>query len=309
MKRPTIFALICFLVSTTLLADEQCKPLTNKGREAIASYLAKRLKLSDSKGLKIDKEEFVRNTCYRKFRLEGASLPQPITLFLSPDLRFVSAALFDTALDPAEEERQEADRVSALLQPAESPSQGRPGAPVTLVEFSDFQCPYCRRFDEWMGSLPPETRARVVLVYKHLPLPMHPWARDAAELAACGSLQSPDAFWALHDFFFKEQEGLNTGNLSRRTAEFASKVPHLNVQELFACSNSHKADSIIARDEELANTMEISATPTVFANGLRGRGLRSIEDLEALIARAGATGADGITSLAHAKLGGARGHR
>jgi len=309
MKRPTILALICFLVSTTLLADEQCKPLTDRAREAIATYLAKRLKLSDSRGLKIDKEEFVRNTCYRKFRLEGGSLRQPITLFLSPDLRFVSAALLDTALDPVEEERKEAERISALLQPAESPSRGRPGAPVTLVEFSDFQCPYCRRFDEWMGSLPAVTKAQVGLVYKHLPLPMHPWAHDAAELAACAGLQSPDAFWALHDFFFKEQEGLNTGNLSRRTAELASKVPNLNVQDLLTCSNSHKADPIIARDEELANALEISATPTVFANGLRARGLRSIDDLKALIARAGASRSDGIASAAHAKLGGVRGHR
>ncbi len=85
----TLILLGCAFNCRVSFADE-CKPLSPLSRKAIVSYLSKRLKILDSTFLRLGKEEFVRDTCYRKLTLEGGSLTQPLTFFLSPDQRFVS---------------------------------------------------------------------------------------------------------------------------------------------------------------------------------------------------------------------------
>jgi protein-disulfide isomerase len=78
----------------------------------------------------------------------------------------------------------------AGLVPNTGSSKGSDAAPVTIVEFSDFECPYCRKFADVMREVLPEEKDRVRIVFHHFPLPMHPWARLAAEGAACAQLQS-----------------------------------------------------------------------------------------------------------------------
>lgn len=296
----TLLLLGCAFSCRASFADE-CKPLSPLSRKAIVSYLSKRLKILDTTFLRLGKEEFVRDTCYRKLTLEGGSLTQPLTFFLSPDQRFVSPLMLDTALDPELEEQEEAERTNKLLLPDASPSRGDAGAPIRIVEFSDFECPYSRRFNEWIETLPSETKAQIRLAYKHFPLAIHPWANDAAALSTCASLQSPSAFWLLHDFIFKEQGSLNPTNIRHRVVAFAANTPVIDADQLVACFDEHQADGIIKRDRELAIELHISVTPMIFVNGARVSPLRSIDDLKAAITHASEALARGSTSTESAR--------
>jgi protein-disulfide isomerase len=221
--------------------------------------------------------------------LEGGTLSSLVTVYVAPDHRFIFGSLFDTAVSPEEDVRAAADRTERLLLADNSPSRGSMDAHVRIVEFSDFECPYCSMFHEWMQAISAQAGPSVRLVYKYLPLPMHPWARDAAAAAACAGVQSADSFWQVHDFIFKMQENLTPGNLQDRTTEFASTVPTLDVQKLKSCASDGEADEIISRDQRLAKRLHIGHTPTLFINGMRVESVHSKEELQGLIEQASTT--------------------
>jgi protein-disulfide isomerase len=107
------------------------------------------------------------------------------------------------------EARQKAALLMGELAQNRGTSKGNATAPVTIVEFSDFQCPYCKKLAETMNQLSPDERAKVRVVFHHLPLPMHAWARTAAEAAGCAQLQGPEVFWGMHDQLFANQDKLD----------------------------------------------------------------------------------------------------
>jgi protein-disulfide isomerase len=183
-----------------------------------------------------------------------------------------------------------------LSQP--SPSRGLPTASVTIVEFGDFECLFCKRFHGWAQSLTAE-RADFRLVFKHLPLQGHPWARDAAAFAACAEMQSGDAFWRPHDFFYTNQATLTAENLASRAIQ-ELVPPAVDGSRLLNCVHRHQADVRIDRDIRLANQLGIKATPTVFVNGAKGGDLRTIEQLRDAIRANGSANPrplDGIKSI------------
>jgi protein-disulfide isomerase len=264
----------------------KCELLSDARRSEIAAYLIKRWKIGKSELVKLSGQEFVGDTCYQRLMLEGGSLSFPVPVYVAPDHRFIFGSLFDTAITPEEDARETAERTQKLLLADNSPSRGSPDARVTIVEFSDFECPFCSQFDEWMQVITKPGDLSVRLVYKHFPLPAHPWARDAAAAATCAGLQSPDSFWQLHDFIFKAQGDLTAANLQDRIGEFANTVPALDVQRLQHCVSSGAAAQIISRDETLAKQFHVGHTPTLFINGTRVDSVLSKEQLKGLIEEA-----------------------
>ncbi len=97
------------------------------------------------------------------------------------------------------------------------PSRGPANAPVTIIEFSDFECPYCRLANATVEQLLQRYPNDVRLVYAHFPLDMHAWAQPAAVAATCAARQSPDAFWTLHDAYFAGQQQTTEANVMDRT--------------------------------------------------------------------------------------------
>ena len=145
------FILLCTVAPA--LADD-CKPLTDQTKQSVISYISKRLRLPNASTISVSKQEFMPGSCYVKFTITGDSLSKPLILFLSPDQRFLSTSLLDTTLDPDQEGREEAERNKALLSEEGSPRRGNVDAKVTIVEFSDFECPYCKQFADWINALP-----------------------------------------------------------------------------------------------------------------------------------------------------------
>lgn len=169
--------------------------------------------------------------------------------------------------------------------------KGAPTARVAVVEYSDFQCPYCGVFArDTLPALEEKyvSSGQVLLAFRHLPLEsIHPVAREAAELAECARLQQ--RFWPLHDRFFQQQKALAGGSLG----QYAQAVG-LEPRALDQCLKQ-TAPKTVSADAATAKAYSISGTPTFFIGSLQtdGRvkvthrfsGARSLQDFSNVIDR------------------------
>lgn len=205
------------LAGASVFASPACPVLKAEKRSTLVDYVRKEYRIPDSVQLTLTKDA-PRDDCYREltFSGKGAVKTWELTMYLSPDQRFLSGELLDTTLDPEVERRRRQAEVMAGLIPNRGASEGSENAAVTIVEFSDFECPFCRRFAETLGQLSPGEKKDLRVVFHHMPLSGHPWARAAAEGAACAQLQGADAFWSLHDQLFGHQTELNQATYARR---------------------------------------------------------------------------------------------
>lgn len=163
------------------------------------------------------------------------------------------------------------------------PALGPADALVTVVVFSDFQCPFCSRIAGVMHQLV-ENHPDVRVVFRNLPLPMHAHAREAAKAALAADRQGK--FWAMHDAFFAAQERLeNESSLAEIAGEIGLDVARFNSDMA-----DPALDTRIEEDEALAHAFGLRGTPQSFVNGRAVRGAQPLEVYERVIAeeRAGA---------------------
>jgi protein-disulfide isomerase len=148
----------------------------------------------------------------------------------------------------------------------DSPSLGPKDAKVTVVEFSDFQCPHCRAFADNLKSLESKY-PQVRWVFKNYPLEkIHPWAMEAAIAARCAYLSSNDAFWKISASIFGSQDTLTADNAGEqfRTAAIVAGVP---ADAYVACIANPTTKVAIEADIKQGKAVDVESTPTVFVNG------------------------------------------
>ncbi|MGA8220897.1 MAG: thioredoxin domain-containing protein [Candidatus Acidiferrales bacterium] len=181
-------------------------------------------------------------------------------LYISKDGKtVVRGEMFDTSADPFAGNR-------ARLQISGSPSRGPADARVTIVEFSDFQCPHCRQLYENMKILT-EHYPQVRIVFKNFPLvAIHPWAMTAAIGGHCAFQQSPEAFWKVHDGLFENQDLVTTADVWERLVAYASQAG-IDKDAFKACMASPEAKQAIEADIAEAQVLSVNSTPTAFVNG------------------------------------------
>jgi protein-disulfide isomerase len=279
---------ILLVSASSALVAQNCPGLSDAKRSALVDYVRKEYKVDENVELAVVREEAENASCYRKLTFQGASPLKTweLTMHLSPDQRFLSAELFDTTIDPAEAERGRTEAVLAGLLENKGASNGSDDAPVTIVEFSDFECPFCARFAAIFGQLSPADRDGVRLVFHHFPLSTHPWARIAAEGAACAQLQSSDEFWTIHDQLFQHQREITKDNIKEKLLEYAQKANTVDMKSFQGCINNELSLGLVFRDVNVAAANNIQATPTLFINGHRIPGVRDSNELRQLIAEA-----------------------
>jgi protein-disulfide isomerase len=159
------------------------------------------------------------------------------------------------------------------------PSLGPADAPVTLVEFADFQCPYCARALPLVSELRERFPTQVRVVFKHLPLEsIHPRARAASEAAICAEKQ--DRFWPYHDLLFQNPRALGDADLRAHAGTVG-----LDLAAFDACLQGPERTERIAADVAEATAAGISGTPAFVLNGVLIRGLRSPDEMAALVER------------------------
>jgi protein-disulfide isomerase len=263
------------------------QPLSPERQRALLDYVRKQYKLADTIALEIGKQAILKGTCYRELTFRGTSQVRTwdLTLYLSPDLRYLSSDVLDTSVDPAAEQRaKDAALLNGSAQAAPA-VRGPDKSPVTIAVFSDFQCPYCRRFAQYLDEVLSDG-ADVRIVFHHMPLNQHPWARAAALGAACAQRQSSAAFWALHDQLFRDQESITSGNLKDKLGEFAKNVQGLDTEAFQQCVDGGVSLGLVLQDINLAAAVHVDGTPALFVNGNRAPGVRSAAELREVISRA-----------------------
>jgi len=155
------------------------------------------------------------------------------------------------------------------------PSRGGKNAPVVIVEFSDFQCPYCKQATSTLTQLLQSYGESVKLVFKHTPLPIHADAFKAAQAAVCGDKQGK--FWEYHDRLFSSNV-LSTDALRKEAAELGLEMTEFN-----ACLDSDASRAAVLKDMKEARQADIQGTPSFVINGSVLRGARSFEDFKSVI--------------------------
>ena len=162
-------------------------------------------------------------------------------------------------------------KVQTLLQPfrvsfeglaAEAgPSKGEPEAPIELVVFSDFQCPYCRNIAPVVDQVLENYGEKVRLEFRQFPLTsIHPQAMQAAEVASCA--QDQGKFWPLHDSIFE-----NFGNLAIDQLLDQAQAVGLDADKLNRCLDSGQGREVVQADLALGRSVGVSSTPSIFVNG------------------------------------------
>ena len=160
-----------------------------------------------------------------------------------------------------------------------SPARGPAGAPVTIVEFADFQCPYCVRAEESLKQVASRYGDKVRLVWKDMPLPFHKRAEPAAELGAEAFAQKGAAgFWKAHDLLLAQN-----GQLEDADLEGVAKAAGLDAARATQSLAQHRHLAAIEDDSDLAEDLDATGTPTFFVNGRKLMGAQPFEVFQALI--------------------------
>lgn len=170
--------------------------------------------------------------------------------------------------------------------PTDGYSMGPAKAKVTIVVFSDFECPYCKQFATIIRqNVAQKYPNDVRVIFKDFPLtPIHPWAHSAAEAARCLGEQKAAAFWAFHDWIFEHQSEVNAGNLRGKTLELA-KTQHLDDARVASCIDTHATAAAVDESMKVARGLQVELTPTLFINGRIQTGAMPWDRLDAVIQR------------------------
>jgi len=188
---------------------------------------------------------------------------ETVKLYVSRDGRFLFRGdLSDMTKDPLAESR-------AQIQIKDAPSLGDAKAAVTLVEYSDFECPVCRSLHDVLRSILPNYAGKVRVVFKDFPIEqLHPWARTAAIAGRCAYQLEPKAFWKMYDFIYDNQEIISAANAWTKMLDYAGQSG-LDVQAFKTCMASPEAGAAVNASRANGQQLDVNSTPTVFVNGRR----------------------------------------
>ncbi len=173
----------------------------------------------------------------------------------------------------------------AKLKSAFGPSRGQQPSPIDIVEFSDLQCPHCKKaapiVEKLLSDFP-----QVRFIFQQFPLPasLHPWAYKAAEYADCAGQMNKDAFWKYVDAIFDNQGGIALATADDKLKELATSVG-LDAEKVSACAASPVADARVQKSLDLGHSLNVNQTPVFFINGRMVLGFGDIpyDNLKALV--------------------------
>jgi protein-disulfide isomerase len=156
------------------------------------------------------------------------------------------------------------------------PAQGPATAPVTIVEFSDFECPFCGQVVPTLRQIKEHYGDKVRLVFRQFPLNIHAHAQKAAEAAVCANEQGK--FWQMHDAMFGDQKALEVADLKKKAQSVG-----LDAAKFDSCLDSGRAAAEVKADERAGTLVGVNGTPAIFINGRSFSGAQPYEALAAVI--------------------------
>lgn len=211
------------------------------------------------------------------------TLPDRKYLFLIAGLLLGFAAGFITARETGGDASASASTSNSgrpTLAAEDRPSRGPSDAPVTIVEFTDYECPYCRRYyRQTYHQLLEEYGDEIHYVVRNYPLSIHPNARKAAEAAECAHNQ--DRFWDYHDHLFENADALEPSDLKSYARELG-----LDGGQFDECLESGAESETVDQDMSTGRRLGIRGTPTFFVNGSPLVGAQPLSAFRSAIQRA-----------------------
>jgi len=157
----------------------------------------------------------------------------------------------------------------------DTPVRGATDARVTLVEFADYECPYCQQIQPALDRLEAEFKGKVAFAYKDMPLPMHPNAPKAAEASHCAEAQGK--YWEYHDLLAKNKQ------LGLPALKEAARTLKLNAEAFDKCLDSGEKAGIVAAHSKEAAALGVQGTPTFLVNGRFINGTPDYDQLRAML--------------------------
>jgi protein-disulfide isomerase len=182
-------------------------------------------------------------------------------------------------------EVEKAKGLRSKIENTTAPAKGPANAPVQIVEFSDFQCPFCSRVVEPLHKVADTYKDKVRVQFRQYPInSIHPMAQKAAEASLCANEQGK--FWEMHDAMFSDQAGLAVDKLKEKAAAIGLKG-----DDFASCLDSGKMAAAVSADLKVGEEVGVGSTPTIFVNGRLMSGAQPYEELAKVIdqelARAG----------------------
>ena len=265
MSRLFLFTACLGLLAAAAGAQDSKKTALDKATlEAYVRHLFvmdKRIQMTISDAKASALPGFVEETVHAALGKQS----QDFTFYISQDGKHVvQGTVYDVNSNPF---KADLDRIKTIG----APGWGTSGAPVVLVEFSDFECPYCKEEaqqirEKLLATYP----TQVKLYFKEFPIEsLHPWAKTAAMAGRCLFRQNNDAFWAYHDWVFSHQEQITPDNFRTQFLDWAKSQKNLDELKLGQCLDTKATEPEVDAIEAQGHELGINATPTLFINGRR----------------------------------------
>jgi len=251
---------------TQLLTDNLTKHIHDRllETEANARGTSTQAVLMDEVGkIEITDEDVEKWYQQNRQRVGGRSMEQ-----VAPQIRqFLNQQAQAEKRDSLMKQLEQKNDVVYLLEPfrvdvpsENSPALGAEDAPVTIVEFSDFECPYCERFASTLKAVKTNYGDKVRLVFMQFPLENHPNAQKAAEAALCASEQG--RFWEMHDLLFSERDRLQVDQLKEKAVRLQLTPDAFN-----DCLDSNRYSEQVQNEKKAGMAAGVTGTPAAFVNG------------------------------------------
>ena len=211
--------------------------------------------------------------------LEVANGPQvrQIAFTMSTDGRYVIfAETEDVTIDPFK-------KVAEKISLKGKPFKGKEDAKVVIVEYSDFQCPFCSRgYSVLENEVMKEYGDKVKFVYKHFPLNFHPWAEPGAIAVECAGLQNKDAYWKLYAYYFENQKEINPQNLVDKSKEVL-KDTKIDMAKWQKCYDNKDTLALVKAEMAEGQSVGVTGTPAFMINGRLLSGAQPFPQFKAVI--------------------------
>ena len=202
---------------------------------------------------------------------------QKIAFTMSPDGKYaVFAATEDVTADPS---KAIMDKISLKGEPFKGPANAK----VTIVEYSDFQCPFCSKgYNTIEKQVLTEYKDKVKFYYKHFPLAFHKWAESGAVAVECAKAQKPDAYWKLYSYLFENQGTITPENLKEKSTEVLKDTGVDQAKWNDCFDNKKSLDKVKAQMAE-GSAVGVRGTPGFIINGRVVSGAQPFENFKNII--------------------------
>lgn len=239
--------------------------LNKDAKEKLINYLRKALSVPEQYGMELlePKPSKLHGISIVPGKVVFQGREQNFEIYVSNDGRYVLVGkLFDLNASPYEK------RDMSGVNLVDVNSKGPKDAPVTIIEYSDFQCPYCgRAYQTIEKEVLKKYGKKVRFIFKHYPLDFHPWAMSAAIATECAALQKKESFWKFYENFFEKQSEINPQNIKSKVMEWASQEG-LDKTKFEKCFDAQETKAKVEKDRQEGMSLGVSGTPGFFVNGI-----------------------------------------